>query len=189
MIANISLIEWNRDKIMDLKFNQTISNCKIALLAKSEVKMIARMSTLSFPLIFNNILNPVTTSRTMSPLHNNYKKNKWWSKKMLFFIKNRANCTTKCVKIVKWATISWVQNRKTTFLAGKAYNIEKLMNIKVVKELQKFQVKNFKIKEFIIFSKFQRKNKLFFVTNSMMLCSNKRKSSHNNKKVRNKKIK
>ena len=147
--------------------------------------MIARISTLSFPLILNLII----FLEPMSPPHFNYKKNKWWSKTMLFLIKNSANCTTKCVKIVKWATISWVQNRKTTFLAGKAYNIEKLMNIKVVKELQKFQVKNFKIKQFIIFSKFQRKNKLFFVTNSMMLCSNKRKSSHNNKKVRNKKIK
>ena len=61
--------------------------------------------------------------------------------------------------------------------------------MKVVKELKKFQVQNLEIKEFIIFSKFQRKNKLFFATNTMITCSNKRKSPLNIKKVRNRKIK
>ena len=132
MIANILWIELNRDMIMDLRFNWTINNWKIALMAVFEAKMIARMATLFFPLIFNHILFPEIISKIMSPPHNNINKKRWWSKTKLFFIKNSANCTTKCVKIVIWALISWVQIRKPTLLAGKAYNIEKLINIKVV---------------------------------------------------------
>ena len=146
--------------------------------------MIARISTLSFPLIFNLILFP----EPMRPPHFNYKKNKWWRKTIIFFIKSRANCTTKCVKIVFWAFNSCVHIMKTTFLAGKAYSLEKIIKIKNVKKLKKFQAKNFKIKKLIIFSKFQRKIKSFLAKVSMILCSNNRKSSHRKTNVRNRKI-